>query len=221
MLLILQYLNSSFYLILKDFKSLFTFGLVFGLTLKTKLIIMKTILNALIIVVVAGLSSCIVDEEGPVGPMGPQGEKGDSGYVFEYDNLSFTAPDYELLLSFPNDFETLSSDVALVYLLWDVVDVDTEVWRQIPQTILTDEGALQYNFDFSMVDVRLFMEASFDMTQLGAADTDNWVARVVIVPGEFWSSARINANELQYNDVKEMLGLPDLATPNSAIERRK
>ena len=191
---------------------------------------MKAITRALIIVIIAGLSSCITDNVGPSGQMGPQGndgpkgEKGDSGFVFEYEQISFTAPDYEAFLPFPDDFESLSSDVALVYLLWDVVEVDgvdTEVWRQIPQTILTNEGTLQYNFDFSLIDVRLFMDASFDMALLGARDTDDWVARVVIVPGDFWSSARLMPGEIQYNDLKEMLGLPELAVPKTVFKRRQ
>jgi len=191
---------------------------------------MKAITRALIIVIIAGLSSCITDNVGPSGQMGPQGndgpkgEKGDSGFVFEYEQISFTAPDYEAFLPFPDDFESLTSDVALVYLLWDVVEVDgvdTEVWRQIPQTILTNEGTLQYNFDFSLIDVRLFMDASFDMALLGARDTDDWVARVVIVPGDFWSSARLMPGEIQYNDLKEMLGLPELAVPKTVFKRRQ
>ena len=184
----------------------------------------------MIIVMVTGLSSCISENVGPAGPVGPQGndgpigQKGDSGFVFEYDQINFTAPDYEVFLPFPDDFESLSSDVALVYLLWDVVKVDgvdTEVWRQIPQTILTNEGILQYNFDFSLADVRLFMDADFDLALLGALDTDDWIARVVIVPGDFWSSARLMPGEIQYNDLKEMLGLPELAVPNSVIQRRQ
>ena len=191
---------------------------------------MKTIANILIIVMITVVSSCTSDNVGPAGPMGPQGndglqgEKGDSGFVFEYDQINFTAPDYEVFLSFPDDFQSLSSDVALVYLLWDVVEVDgvdTEVWRQIPQTILTNEGTLQYNFDFSLVDVRLFMDASFDLALLGALDTDDWVARVVVVPGDFWSSGRLKSGEIQYNDLREMLGLPELAVPKTVFTRRQ
>ncbi len=187
---------------------------------------MKTILNLWIFAMIAVLSSCI-SETGPVGPQGPQGEQGlqgESGYVFEYEDVDFTAPEYEVFLPFPDDFESLNSDVALVYLLWDVVkvdDVDTEVWRQVPQNIITNEGLLQYNFDFSMLDVRLFMDAEFNMDLLAANDTDDWVVRVVIVPGDFWNSARLSSSELSYSDVKEMLGLPDLATPNIGLDRRK
>ena len=185
---------------------------------------MKNIINSIFILAILGMASCIEESVGPQGPEGPQGPAGESGYVFEYENVSFTAPDYEVILPYPDNFESLSSDVALVYLLWDVVDIDgidTEVWRQIPQTLLTEAGLLQYNFDFTMVDVRLFMEADFDMSLLGAIDTDDWVVRVVIVPGDFWNSSRIAAEELAYEDLEEMLGLPDLPTPKSVLNRRE
>lgn len=187
---------------------------------------MKTLIKSIIIILFAGLSSCIeeVGPAGPQGPQGPEGPQGESGYVFEYEEINFTAPDYEVFLPYPDDFESLTSDVALVYLLWDVVDVDgvdTEIWRQIPQTLMADAGILQYNFDFTTGDVRLFMEADFDMSLLGAIDTDNWVARVVIVPGDFWDSSRIAAGELSYEEVKEMLGLPELSTPNTDMKRRE
>lgn len=191
---------------------------------------MKSIINALIILMITGLLSCISDNVGPTGPMGPQGPqgnegpKGDSGFVFEFEQVDFTGPDYEVFLPFPDDFESLNSDVALVYLLWDVVDldgVDTEVWRQIPQTILTNEGVLQYNFDFTMGDVRLFLDADFDLALLGAMDTDDWVVRIVIVPGDFWSSSRLDPGAIEYNDLIEVLDLPRLDVPISAMERRQ
>ena len=174
----------------------------------------------------AGLFSCIsetVGPEGPQGEQGPQGPKGESGFVFEYEQVDFTAPNYEAFLQFPDDFEALNSDVALVYLLWDVVEVDgvnTEVWRQVPQTLLTEEGILQYNFDFTMVDIRLFMDANFSLDLLGASDTDDWIVRVVIVPGDFWNSSRLSTKEIPYEDLKDMLGLPDLPTPELTTKRR-
>jgi len=175
---------------------------------------------------IISVSSCITDNVGPQGPQGndgPQGPQGESGFVFEFENVDFTAPEYEVFLTFPDDFETLSSDVALVYLLWDVVDIDgisTEVWRQLPQTILTQDGMLQYNFDFSMLDVRLFLDAEFNLDNLTAVDTDDWVARVVIVPGNIWNASRLNKTDLSYDALKEMLELPELPTPHSALKRR-
>ncbi len=170
---------------------------------------------------------CITEEgpQGPVGPQGPQGPQGpagDSGYVFEFENINFTGPEYEVFLDYPNDFEGLASDVALVYLLWGVENIDgqdLEIWRQLPQTILFESGTLLYNFDFTMVDVRLFLQADFPLDQLTAIDTDNWIARVVIVPGDFWSSNRM-LDYINYNDIKEALNLPDLPAHEDVIERR-
>ena len=191
---------------------------------------MKKLINFIAVVAIVAVSSCISDNVGPAGPQGPQGPQGpegpqgESGFVFEYEEVTFTDPDYDVILPFPENFESLPSDVALVYLLWEIVEIDgidTEIWRQVPQTVLTDQGILQYNFDFSMVDVRLFLEAEFDLAKLGAEDTDNWIARVVIVPGDFWNSSRLDADNLGYNELKELLGLPDLPTPTPVIKRRK
>ena len=71
-----------------------------------------------------------------------------------------------------------------------------------------------------MVDVRLFMEASFDLNTLGASATDDWIVRVVIVPGDFWSNSRLSAEEIEYNELKEMLNLPELPTLELTIKRK-
>ncbi len=159
---------------------------------------------------------------GPRGPQGPEGAPGESGYVFEYSNINFTAPDYAVVLPHPEGFEGLASDVAIVYLLWDVLEVDggtLDVWRPLPQTIITEDGLLLYNFDFTAFDVRLFLEANYPLDLLTAIDTDEWIARVVIVPGEFWGSGRVDFSD--YHEVSEALGLPDLDTDLSgAIKRR-
>ena len=90
---------------------------------------MKTIVNVFLIGLIVFWSSCTTDNVGPAGPTGPTGPlgepgpKGDSGFVFEFEDIDFTGPEYEVFLPFPNDFETLASDVALVYLLWDVVEI--------------------------------------------------------------------------------------------------
>lgn len=190
---------------------------------------MKTLFNALVVMMIAVLASCVSEQvgprgpQGPEGPEGPKGDQGDSGFVFEYNDVSFTAPYYEVFLPLDDDFPTYNSDVALVYMLWDVVNVDgvdTDVWRQVPQTILTNDGILQYNFDFTQNDVRLFLDAEFDLGFLGATDTDDWVVRVVVVPGTFWNSGRIDKSNIPYEDIKEMLGLPDLPVPQQKHQRR-
>lgn len=190
---------------------------------------MKTFTKLLFVLLLIGLFSCYdetVVVEGPPGPQGisgATGAAGESGYVFEFSDIDFVAPEYEVFLPFPNDFEVLTSDVVLVYLLWDVQDVDgiaTEVWRPLPQTVFTFDGTLQYNFDFTLLDTRLFLDANYPLDWLEARDTDQWIARVVVAPGNFWGSGRL-ANVPSYEEVKGTLGLPELDTKRTSnFERR-
>lgn len=156
---------------------------------------------------------------GPQGPQGPRGIDGEEAYVIEYI-VDFEAPDYSVVLPFPDDFQALSSDVVLVYLLWEVQNIDgeeVEIWRALPQSQLMEFGWLQYNYDFTLYDVSLFMETDFPPEQLGPIYTDEWVARVVVVPGQFLSNGRNNINFNDYQTVKEIFGLPKIELPKDYV----
>lgn len=171
--------------------------------------------------------------EGPEGPPGPQGaqgeqgESGESGYIFEYENIDFTSSnDYTVYLEYPDDFVSLDTDVALVYLFWGTEDAGGEsvdVWRALPQMVLTENGWLQYNYDFAVTDVKVFLDADFDMANLEAIDTDDWYARVVIVPGDYWDTgARKSIPD--YDTLIEELNLTDspvkvsYSTPRRSVD---
>ena len=164
------------------------------------------------------IGACTIESvgpRGPEGPTGPAGSPGEDAYVFEFENINFTAPDYEVFLDYPDDFEGLESDVALVYFLYGVEDVNgenVEIWRLLPQTYISDHGILQYNYDFTKNDIRLFLDATYSKDLLTANETDQWIARVVIVPGTFWdASARLDLSN--YYSLKQFFKLPDLPTP--------
>ena len=176
---------------------------------------MKTLKTSLILLTSILIYACTTGEvgpQGPAGPEGPEGIQGESAYVFEYSDVDFISPDYEVILPYPDDFEGVASDVALVYLLWDVsTDGDgnqLEVWRQMPQIVHTELGKIHYNFDFTIPDVRLFLIPEFSPTELLPVDTDDWVIRTVIIPGDFWGS-RMSLDHSDYNAVKEAYGLPE------------
>lgn len=186
---------------------------------------MKRLFTILVLLGLFGLSACHIEGQGPPGPRGPQGPEGpqgvpgESGYVFEWTGVSFTASNnYEVLLTYPSDFVGYDSDVALVYFLWPTDNSNEDVWRLLPQTVLHPDGLLQYNFDFTKNDVRLFLDANFNLDYLGAVDTDDWVVRVVVVPGDYWNNSRVDFSD--YNAVKQMLGLPELKTPAEDAFRR-
>lgn len=146
-------------------------------------------------------------EEGPPGPSGYDGLDGLNGqesFVFEYE-LSFTAPDYSVLLNLPEDFVMLDSDVMLVYFLWDVQD-GVEVWRALAQQLYFADGILAYNFDHTKFDANVFLDGTIDLDGLGADHTDNWLARVVVVPGQF-SGGRTSLDLSDYDQVKKFFDL--------------
>lgn len=191
---------------------------------------MKHLFTKSIVLSLALLSSCTFYDSDP-GPMGPQGaqgpqgiqgEQGESGFVLEWENVNFTAPDYEVILAYSDfEFEGFDSDVALVYFLWGTEEVGgetLEIWRQLQQTVLTPDGILLYNYDFTKYDVRLFLDANYSLDLLPAIDTDEWIVRVVVVPGEYWNNGRIDYSN--YFDVVEMLELPELRSNSSVLVRR-
>ena len=175
------------------------------------------------------VAACETGPAGPVGPPGPQGAQGvdglpgESGIVFEFQDVDIAPPNYEVFLNFDDDFEGLDTDHALVYLLWAIIKDSNgdplDVWRQVPQSLLTQNGLLIYNFDFSRVDVRLFLAADFDLGLLGPQDLDDWIVRVVVIPGDFWGG-RTSVDVNDYNAVEKAFGLPKIPAHTSAITRR-
>lgn len=186
---------------------------------------MKNLLYLLgILLSSATMISCIqkVGPAGPPGPEGPQGVAGENAYVFEYSGVYFESPTYDVVLEYPADFVGQESDVTLAYLLWEVTTDangnNLEIWRQIPQTIVTQNGNINYNFDFTSVDFRVFLVPEFDPALLQPIDTDDWVVRAVVIPGNFWSRTTIDYSD--YNAVKAAYGLPALDIEHKRTTRR-
>jgi hypothetical protein len=187
---------------------------------------MKRIQQLLLAILVISMASCkteVIGPPGPQGPEGPAGIQGESAIVFEYSNVDFVGPDYDVFLNYPTDFDGLESDVTLVYLLWetttDADDNPLEIWRQVPQTVFTQNGLLNYNFDFSKIDLHLFLTTEFDPALLAPIDTDDWIVRAVIVPGNFWGG-RSNIDHSDYYAVKEAYRLPDMPKHETAKRRK-
>ncbi len=125
------------------------------------------------------LQSCTINEnDNP-----PQQDNDTISEVFEVTRNFNNANDYSTIVAYPHSI--YSSDMVLVYLLDDVVNGD-DVWRQMPQTyFLNGLGELDYNFDFTKFDTKIFLDASFNLNDLPSAWSQNQTFRIVIVPGFF------------------------------------
>jgi hypothetical protein len=176
-----------------------------------------TLLLALTII----LTSCEGDQ-GPPGFDGANGINGLDGAVaqsFERE-VDFFAPDYAVRLAYPQTIinQTAASDMTLVYLLWDTVSDDNggtiDIWRLVPQVRYTNFGEFQYNYEFTNVDVDIFLEAPDPLTldQLPTADVSAQLFRVVIIPAD------VDFNAVDITDYNAVMNAAGLTTQDIIIE---
>ena len=182
--------------------------IIFGITFVYKLENIKTMKNLFLLFAVCTtiiFTSC----EGPQGPPGPQGDSL-LGQVFEVTVDLNQNNNYSRLITYPNNLVVYESDVVLVYLLEDVVN-GFDVWSQLPQTYFLNQGTLLYSFDYTFLDVSLFLDANFDLNTLGSDFTDDQTFRIAIVPSEF-ANANLTMDELMSNlqiDISDIEVLPN------------
>ncbi len=171
----------------------------------------------LLLALAVGFASC----EGDQGPPGPPGPPGFDGIAQSFETtLNFSAPDYSNLVVYPNNIEIIEGDMTLVYILFDEIPGNNggtvDLWRLLPQTLYSDFGEYQYNYDFTSGDATIFLDGplSTDFTQLTPADLENQTFRIVILPVDFLGqnpgldvsdyNAVMNAASLGSQDVIEI-----------------
>lgn len=154
---------------------------------------MKKLVSVILILTAVAITSC----EGPMGPPGYDGLDGDSfiGAIFEIKGDFKPTNDYRLYFDFPNSFTVYDTDVVLVYMLWEQAN-GLDVWRLMPQTILLPDGVLQYNFDYTLADVQIFLEGTTDFNQLLPAETNNQIFRIAVLPADFAAKKSVDINDI-------------------------
>lgn len=151
-------------------------------------------------------------ERGPVGPEGPQGPQGPAGpeilptsFEFEVDLLQ--SNNFEHFQEIPSQIEVFNSDVMLAYVFEDYIpEEDLEIWRKLPITEFNDRGTQLLDYDFSFIDVRIFMDANY---RLGTADElENLLIRAVHIPANFLNNGKAQkVKEAEtFGELESMLG---------------
>lgn len=170
---------------------------------------MKKLLSAFFVTILFAVSACT----GPIGPQGvrgPEGIPGEPGGIeyakaFEFITNFTSSNDYSVVE--PYGFEVYESDVTLVYVLWDVLEDGTDVWRLLPQTAYLTNGILSYNFDFTLADVSIFLDGTVaDFGAVPATYRIDQVFRVVVIPAEFVAGAR---QDFTYEKVTKAYNISD------------
>ncbi len=180
------------------------------LILHLNIFYMKKITGILLLAAFLLLVAC-EGEPGPPGLDGKDGMDGDSfiGIVISRSGDFTAANDYTLYFPFPDNITVYDSDVVLVYILWEQVTETNgdpiDVWRLLPQTVVLNEGVLQYNFDYTLADVQIFLEGTIDFESLLPAEALGQEFRIVILPADFAGS-----HDLDFNDYNLLMKSLDM-----------
>jgi len=159
---------------------------------------MKKILTLFAVIGLIAFSSC----EGPEGPPGPPGQDMVSEVIERQVNFN-SGNNYSATIPLtPPIFDT---DAVLVYHLY-AVSGGVDVWRLIPQTYyMTNGGALDFNFDYSINRVNIFLGADFDLNTLSTDWTQGQVFRVVIIPADIFENTAKSVSKADYSNYEETI----------------
>lgn len=171
---------------------------------------MKKITILIFLVITLIFNSC----EGPTGPPGIPGEDGGLklGAIFEKTGDFTLQNKYRLIFDFPTNFEIFDTDIVLVYILWKQ-DGATDIWRLLPQTIVlkteyensSETDVLQYNFDYTVFDVQIFLEGTVDFSTLLPAEWQNQTFRIAVLPASSLAEKSVDIND--FNSILKASGL--------------
>ncbi|GAA5041780.1 hypothetical protein GCM10011506_43700 [Marivirga lumbricoides] len=164
------------------------------------------------------ITSCTFNgNDGAPGPRGPQGPPGQDGEEFvaiayEFPPVSFNENnDYGVTLLYdevdlPFIFE---SDKALAFLLSGVDDRGYDIWSPLPQTRFNEVGTYVYNYDFTLVDVFVYLDADFRKGLFIPEETDDKIFRVIIIPARATQRSAEPVDYDNYYAVMEHYGLKE------------
>lgn len=160
------------------------------------------------------LALILISCEGSVGPPGPPGPPGDDGLgllgqVFEVVADLNAGTNFEYFVEIPQEIEVFESDVVMVYRLMGVFE-GSDIWEPLPQTIFRNSGILLYGFDYTLFDVRLFLDGTADFGRLDRDDTDGLIYRIAIIPADFAKDVDVK----KMSKVMEVLKIKDVKRIN-------
>ena len=144
----------------------------------------------------------LVSCQGEQGPVGPEGPPGPIGKVFEVQGSFGEGNGFSQIFAYPAGVEVLQSDIVAVYLLWEVdTETGNDVWQQLPVSVFFNDGELQYAFDYTVADVKLFLTGDTDLSTVGNEYTQDQIFRIAILPVDF-----VEGENIDLNNMEEVMG---------------
>ncbi len=151
--------------------------------------------------------------EGPQGPSGfdgfdgfdgtdgTDGADGLIGTIFEVE-ADFTPDGYEYFVDIPASIEVFDTDIVMAYALTEVLD-GVDIWEPLPQTLFFVDEILLYGYDYTVTEVRFFLDGTINLNTLEPLYTDNVLFRVAVIPAAFAESIDV----LNINEVMDVMQL--------------
>lgn len=162
---------------------------------------------------------------GPQGPPGQAGEDAQTGAVLDLGQWNFTAEnEFQLGISFEEyGIEVEESDLVLVYVLWNYIEEEEmPIWKPLPSTVMFEEGLFKYDFLYSFAFVSIFLEAEFDLAELGTGWTEQQVFRIVVLPGEVVNArttgSSLDLKSYEYEEVIKTYKIDDSNVPKYELK---
>lgn len=83
--------------------------------------------------------------------------------VIDLKNVNFqnTGSGYFISRTFQNTL--YDSDVVLIYRQDGTTSTGSPVWQLIPRTLYLTQGELDYDFDFSKFDIKIYADGTYDL----------------------------------------------------------
>jgi hypothetical protein len=157
----------------------------------------------------AAISFSISSCEGPTGPPGipgPPGADGLIGSVFEVQIDFRPGNDWIEFVEIPNSIEVFDTDVIVAYTLLEVQN-GLDVWEPLPQTLFLGNEILLYGYDYTLADVKFFLDGTVNLANLDPDFTDGIIFRVAVIPADFAQSIDLNKME----DVMQALNIEEVS----------
>ena len=145
------------------------------------------------------LALLFVSCEGPMGPPGRDGQDGQVivGQMFEVTATFNSSNDYQEFFDIPSQIEVFDSDIIMVYILDGVDNNGRDIWQPLPKSFFfdDDDDVLIYSFDYTMVDVSLFLDGTVYFDDLPSEFTQDIIFRVAVLPVDGIQGLNLNNME--------------------------
>jgi hypothetical protein len=171
---------------------------------------MKNLIKRLTIFILFTLFIASCGRRGPVGPEGPPGVPGPEVLptAFEFNATLMPSNGFEFFENIPDQIDVFDSDVLLAFILEDYIpEDDLEVWRKLPITEFNSRGTLLIDYDFTLIDIRIFLDASYNLNITDGLD--DVLIRAVHIPANFLGKVKSNQSFDQiesYHELEAFLG---------------